>query len=276
MKKILSVLLLIFAMLLSACGGAKYEYKDGVMYGDGKEATGTFEFKSGKYKVKGKFLDGIPDGVFEEYYPDGSIMIKDTFVNGENTKEEIYYKNGQLMGIFADDEELKLYFDDGKLVMTYNDKTGATIIYHENENPLIATNNYESAIYNENNELLFKVENGNLIETGTTLRKLEDGSFEYLKDNKVIAKIDSNGEVISYLYSTGELMIRSNEATGVNEIFFKNGNTFMKEDGDKNVLNYRDGKTLYEMEGASWSIYNEEGDKISSDFEVVTDIKKID
>ena len=276
MKKILSVLLLIFAMLLSACGGVKYEYKDGVMYGDGKEATGTFEFKSGKYKVKGKFVDGMPDGVFEEYYPDGSIMIKDTFVNGENTKEEVYYKNGQLMGIFADDEELKLYFDNGKLVMTYNDKTGATIIYHENENPLIATNNYESAIYNENNELLFKVENGNLIETGTTLRKLEDGSFEYLKDNKVIAKIDSNGEVISYLYSTGELMIRSNEATGVNEIFFKNGNTFMKEDGDKNVLNYRDGKTLYEMEGASWSIYNEEGDKISSDFEVVTDIKKID
>ena len=276
MKKILSVLLLIFAMLLSACGGVKYEYKDGVMYGDGKGATGTFEFKSGKYKVKGKFVDGMPDGLFEEYYPDGSIMIKDTFVNGENTKEEIYYKNGQLMGIFADDEELKLYFDDGKLVMTYNDKTGATIIYHENENPLIATNNYESAIYNENNELLFKVENGNLIQTGTTLRKLEDGSFEYLKDNKVIAKIDSNGEVISYLYSTGELMIRSNEATGVNEIFFKNGNTFMKEDGDKNVLNYRDGKTLYEMEGASWSIYNEEGDKISSDFEVVTDIKKID
>ena len=276
MKKILSALLLIFAILLSACGGVKYEYKDGVMYGDGKEATGTFEFKSGKYKVKGKFVDGLPDGLFEEYYPDGSIMIKDTFVNGENTKEEIYYKNGQLMGIFADDEELKLYFDDGKLVMTYNDKTGATIIYHENENPLIATNNYESAIYNENNELLFKVENGNLIETGTTLRKLEDGSFEYLKDNKVIAKIDSNGEVISYLYSTGELMIRSNEATGVNEIFFKNGNTFMKEDGDKNVLNYRDGKTLYEMEGASWSIYNEEGDKISSDFEVVTDIKKID
>lgn len=276
MKRILSVLLLISAMLLSACGGVKYEYKDGVMYGDGKEATGTFEFKSGKYKVKGKFVDGMPDGLFEEYYPDGSIMIKDTFVNGENTKEEIYYKNGQLMGIFADDEELKLYFDDGKLVMTYNDKTGATIIYHENENPLIATNNYESAIYNENNELLFKVENGNLIQTGTTLRKLEDGSFEYLKDNKVIAKIGSNGEVISYLYSTGELMIRSNEATGVNEIFFKNGNTFMKEDGDKNVLNYRDGKTLYEMEGASWSIYNEEGDKISSDFEVVTDIKKID
>ena len=31
MKKILSALLLIFAMLLSACGGVKYELKDGLM-----------------------------------------------------------------------------------------------------------------------------------------------------------------------------------------------------------------------------------------------------
>ena len=276
MKKILSLLSLIFVMLLSACGGVKYEYKDGMMYGDGKEATGTFEFKSGKYKMKGNFINGLPDGLFEEYYPDGNIMIKSTFKNGESIKEELYYKNGQLMGVIGDDEELKLYFNDGKLVMTYNDKTGATIIYHENENPLITTSSSESAIYNEDNELLFKIENGNLVETGATLRTLDDGSFEYLKDGKIIAKIDSKGEVISYLYSTGELMISSNEVTGINEIFFKNGNTFMKEDGNKNLLNYKDGKTLYEMEGDSWNIYNEEGDKISSDFEIITDIKKID
>ena len=276
MKKILLALLLIFAMLLSACGGVKYEYKDGVMYGDGKEATGTFEFKAGKYKVKGKFVNGAPDGLFEEYYSDGSIMIKDTFVNGENTKEEIYYKNGQLMGTFADDEDLKLYYDDGKLVMTYNDKTGESIIYHDNGNPFITTNTYESTIYNENNELLFKVENGNLVETGATLRKLNDGSFEYLKDNKVIATIDSKLEIMNYLYSTGELMISSNNTTGASEIFFKNGTTFMKKVGNKNVLNYRDGKPLYEIEGESWKIYNEEGDKITSDFEIVTDIKKID
>ena len=48
MKKVLLVLLLIFTMLLSACGGLKYEYKDGVMYENKKPATGTFEFKSGK------------------------------------------------------------------------------------------------------------------------------------------------------------------------------------------------------------------------------------
>ena len=276
MKRILSVLLLIFVILLSACGGVKYEFKDGVMYGDGKEATGTFEFKSGKHKMKGTFVNGLADGLFEKYYSDGSIMIKNTFVKGENIKEELYYKSGQLMGDFKENEELKLYYDDGKLVMTYNDKTGESIIYHDNGNPFIATNTYESSIYNEDNELLFKVENGNLVETGATLRKLNDGSFEYLKDNKVIATIDSNLEIINYLYSTGELMVSSNNTTGESEIFFKNGTTFMKKVGNKNVLNYRDGKTLYEIEGNSWNIYNEEGDNISSDFEVITNIKKID
>ena len=38
MKKILLALLLVFLIPLSACEKAKYEFKDGVMYGDGKEA----------------------------------------------------------------------------------------------------------------------------------------------------------------------------------------------------------------------------------------------
>ena len=276
MKKILSTLLLIFTMIFSACGGVKYEYKDGVMYGDGKEVTGTFEFKAGKYKVKGNFVDGLPDGLFEEYYPDGSIMIKDTYVNGENTKEELYYKNGQLMGSFSDNEDLKLYYDDGKLIMSYSVKNEETIIYHENGNPLMITKNNESAIYNENNEVIFKIEDEKPVDIGSSIKNLEDGSFELVKDNKVLAKIDANGEIINYLYSTGEPMIRVNDNTGETEFFFKNGNTFMKEDGNKNILNYRNGKTLYELEGDSWNIYNEEGEKIAGDFEVVTDIKKLD
>ena len=71
-------------------------------------------------------------------------------------------------------------------------------------------------------------------------------------------------------------MIKINDTTGVSEIFFKNGNIFVRMGDDKNILNYKDGKPLYEMEGDSWKVYNEEGDKISSDFELVTDIKKID
>ena len=42
MKKILLILLLLFLIPLSACGRVKYEFKDGIMYEDGKEATGTF------------------------------------------------------------------------------------------------------------------------------------------------------------------------------------------------------------------------------------------
>ena len=140
----------------------------------------------------------------------------------------------------------------------------------------MTTNKNESAIYNENNELVFKIQNDELVDIGFSLRNLEDGSFEMVKDNKVIAKIDANGEVINYLYSTGEPMIKINDTTGVSEIFFKNGNIFVRMGDDKNILNYKDGKPLYEMEGDSWKVYNEEGDKISSDFELVTDIKKID
>ena len=124
--------------------------------------------------------------------------------------------------------------------------------------------------------MVFKIQNDELVDISFSLRNLEDGSFEMVKDNKVIAKIDANGEVINYLYSTGEPMIKINDTTGVSEIFFKNGNIFVRMGDDKNILNYKDGKPLYEMEGDSWKVYNEEGDKISSDFELVTDIKKID
>ena len=260
MKKILSALLLVFAMVLSACGGVKYEYKDGVMYGDGKVATGTFEFKAGKYKVKGNFVNGLPDGTLEKYYSDGNVMIKDTFVNGEITEEKINYKNGKLMTDLSSDKVLNLYYDDGQLVMTSNMKTGESSAYHENGNPLIVIGNTESILYDENNEMLFKIRNGESIDIGTTLKKLEDGTFEIVKDNKVVAKVDANGEIINY----------------ATEIFFKNGKTFFKGEGHNFIFYYKDGKPLYEMEGDVWKFYNEEGDEIVSNFELVTDIKKVD
>ena len=199
MKKILLALLLIFAMLLSACGVVKYKFKDGIMYENGKEATGTFEYNAGKYKVKANFKNGLLDGVLEKYYLDGNIMVKGTYTNREIIEEKVYYENGQLMSVFSNDKNLKLYYDDGQLIMTSNRKTGETVIYHENGNPLMVIRNIESALYNENNEMLFKVKNEELIEIGATLKKLEDGSFEYIKNNKVIAKIAADEESVSYL-----------------------------------------------------------------------------
>ena len=275
MKKILSALLLVFAMLLSACGGVKYELKDGLMFADGKEATGNFEFKTGKYKVKGNFVNGLPDGLFEEYYEDGSIMAKETFVNGEMTSKELYYKNGNLLGNFTENNDIKLYYDDGSLILSYDAEKEEAIYYHENGNPLMVSNSDGTTLYNENNEVVSKLRDDDLTDIGATLKKLEDGSFDLVKGDKIIAKIDANGEIINYLYSTGEPLLKVNENTGETEFFFKNGNTFMEEKEGGSTLNYRDGKPLYEIDGDSENIYNEEGDKIVGGFDLVTDIKKI-
>ena len=275
MKKILSALLLVFAMVLSACGGVKYEFKDGVMYGDGKEVTGTFEFKSGKNKVKGNFINGLPDGILEKYYSDGSIMLKDTYVAGENTAEELYYNNGQLMGSFSDTEDLKLYYENGNVVMSVNPQTGETVVYHENGNPLMAIAGGSAAIFNEDNEMLFKIENEQPVEMEATLNQLEDGSYELVKDDKIIAKIDANGQIGTYLYSTGEPLMRFDSSTGLSEIFFKDGTTLFESDGNNFTLNYKDGKPLYEAKGNTWKFFSTDGEEIISNFEVITDIKKV-
>lgn len=275
MKKVLLVLLLIFTMLLSVCGGVKYEYKDGVMYENKKPATGTFEFKSGDYKVKSQFVDGVPEGVLEKYYLDGNLMIKDVFGSEGIIQEEIYYKNGNLMG-FSDAEGVKMYYDDGQLLMSTTYSTGETILYHENGNPMMEVLNDDIAIYNEDNERLFKAESGAMVDLGLTMKKLEDGSFEVLKGDKLVSTIDANGEITNYLYSSGEKMLTLSDVDALTEFFLKDGTTLMKQYADGKILiNYKSGKPLYEVEENNWYIYDEDGNKITSENETVTDIKKI-
>ena len=276
MKKILLALLLIFAMLLSACGVVKYKFKDGIMYENGKEATGTFEYNAGKYKVKANFKNGLLDGVLEKYYLDGNIMVKGTYTNREIIEEKVYYENGQLMSVFSNDKNLKLYYDDGQLVMTFNFQTGESSTYHENGNPLFVITRTKSTLYNENNEALFEVKNGESINIGTTLKELEDGTFEILKDNKIIAKVDAKGETITYLYSTGEKLMTSSSVSGDTEIFFKNGQTFFKVNGVNSRFYYKDGKLLYESNNGEWKFFDRDGKEIMSNFDNITDIKKID
>ena len=275
MKKILLALLLIFAMLLSACGVVKYKFKDGIMYENGKEATGTFEYNAGKYKVKANFKNGLLDGVLEKYYLDGNIMVKGTYTNREIIEEKVYYENGQLMSVFSNDKNLKLYYDDGQLVMTFNFQTGESSTYHENVNPLFVITRTKSTLYNENNEALFEVKNGESINIGTTLKELEDGTFKILKDNKIIAKADAKGETLTYLYSTGEKLMTSNSVSGDTEIFFKNGVTFFKGDTESAKWFYKDGKIFYEFYKNQWRFFDTEGNQIISNFDNITDIKKI-
>lgn len=276
MKKILSVLLLIFVMLLSACGEVKYEFIDGFLYADGKEATGIFEFKLNGYKTRAKYINGLANGLFEEYYPDGSILIKNEVKDGIVSKIEVYYKSGETLAIIADSKYMKIFNKDGSLVESYDAEKEEAIYYHENGNPLMVSNSDGTTLYNENNEVVSKLRDDDLTDIDATLKKLEDGSFDLVKGDKIIAKIDANGEIINYLYSTGEPLLKVNENTGETEFFFKNGNTFMKGKEGGSILNYRDGKPLYEINGDSETIYNEEGDKIVGGFDLVTDIKKLD
>ena len=276
MKKILSVLLLIFVMLLSACGEVKYEFIDGFLYADGKEATGIFEFKLNSYKTRAKYINGLANGLFEEYYPDGSILIKNEVKDGIVSKIEVYYKSGETLAIIADSKYMKIFNKDGSLVESYDAEKEEAIYYHENGNPLMVSNSDGTTLYNENNEVVSKLRDDDLTDIGATLKKLEDGSFDLVKGDKIIAKIDANGEIINYLYSTGEPLLKVNENTGETEFFFKNGNTFMEEKEGGSIINYKDGKPLYEIDGDSETIYNEEGDKIVGGFDLVTDIKKLD
>ena len=276
MKKILLALLLVFLIPLSACGKVKYEFKDGLMYEDGKEASGTFEFKIGKYRTKGKFVDGLPDGVIEEYYENGSIMMKKFFSNGVHLKDEVYYRNGKLMSTYLKDKRTDIFYDDGQLVMSFNLQTGKSSSYHENGNPLFVITGTKSTLYNENNKILFEVENGELIDTGTILKELEDGTFEILKDDKIIAKVDAKGETLTYLYSTGEKLMTSSSVSGDTEIFFKNGDTFFKGDSESGKWFYKNGKIFYEFYKSKWRFFDTEGNQIISNFDEITDIKKID
>ena len=276
MKKILLVLLLLLLLSISISAKEKYEVKGGVLYGDGKKVTGTFELISEKNKAKGNFVNGLPDGIFERYYPDGSIMLKNTFVAGVRMTEETYYKSGKLLlKASKKDDSLKLFYEDGSLVLSRNIKTGSYIIYHENGKPLVVSNGNISTLYNENNEILFKLNSDESLDNQGDLKKLKDGSYQLVKNNKVIATLDASGMIVTFLYSTGEPLMRLNDNNELLEIFFKNGTVFVEADANNFRINYKDGKTLYKINKITEILFNRDGEEISNDLEKVIGIRKV-
>ena len=276
MKKILLVLLLLFLMPISISAKEKYEVKGGILYSDGKKVTGTFELISEKYKAKGNFVNGLPDGIFERYYPDGSIMLKNTFVAGIRMTEETYYKSGKLFIKFSKkDDSLKVFYEDGNLVLSRNIKTGSYIIYHENGKPLMVFDGNVSTLYNENNEILFKLNADESLDNQGDLEELKDGSYRLVKNNRVIATLDTSGTITTFLYSTGEPLMRSNDNNGLLQVFFKNGKVFFESDGNNFRINYKDGKPLYKTNRITEIFFNKDGEEIPNDLEKVIGIKKI-
>ena len=276
MKKILLVLLLLFLIPISISAKEKYEFKDGILYSDGKKVTGTFELISRKNKAKGSFVNGLPDGIFERYYPDGSIMLKNTFVAGIRMTEETYYKGGKLFIKFSKkDDSLKVFYEDGNLVLSRSIKTGIYIIYHQNGKPLMVSNGNISTLYNENNEILFKLNGEESLDNQGDFEELKDGSYQLVKNNKVIATLDASGMIVTFLYSTGEPLMRVNDNNGLLKIFFKNGNVFVEANGNNFRINYKDGKPLYKTDKITEIFFNKDGEEIPNDLEKVIGIRKV-
>ena len=266
MKKILLVLLLLLLLPISISAKEKYEVKGGILYSDGKKVTGTFELISGKYKAKGNFVNGLPDGIFERYYPDGSIMLKNTFVAGVRMTEETYYKSGKLLlKASKKDDSLKLFYEDGSLVLSRNIKTGSYIIYHENGKPLLISDSNITTLYNENNEILFKIIGEELLDNQGELKELKDGSYQLVKNNKVIATLDASRMITTFLYSTGEPLMRLNDNNELLQVLFKNGNVFFEANTNNFKINYKDGKPLYKTNKVTEILFNKDGEEISND-----------
>ena len=266
MKKILLVLLLLFLMPISISAEEKYEFKGGILYNDGKKVTGTFELISEKNKAKGNFVNGLPDGIFERYYPDGSVMLKNTFVAGVRMTEETYYKSGKLLlKASKKDDSLKLFYEDGSLVLSRNIKTGSYIIYHENGKPLLISDSNITTLYNENNEILFKIIGEELLDNQGELKELKDGSYQLVKNNKVIATLDASRMITTFLYSTGEPLMRLNDNNELLQVLFKNGNVFFETDANNFRINYKDGKPLYKTNKITEILFNKDGEEIPND-----------
>ena len=69
--------------------------------------------------------------------------------------------------------------------------------------------------------------------------------------------------------------MRSNDNNGLLQVFFKNGKVFFESDGNNFRINYKDGKPLYEAKGENWKFFSNDGEEIISNFDNITDVKKI-
>lgn len=99
-------------------------------YTDG-EKNGTWSYNSDNFSEKGDYIIGLKDGLWQSYYPDGTLRYKGKFIQGNadglhqyfydngTPREEQYYKNG------IRDKTWRKYDEEGLLVLTVtykNDK----------------------------------------------------------------------------------------------------------------------------------------------------------
>ena len=189
--------------------------------------TKQFYSDTGKLRVSGNYKNGVLDGEFKAYYPNGNLQGEVTYKNGEMNGEFREYnenKNIRLSGSYKNnlqEGEWKSYLEDGTLetIVNYKDGelNGLKEDYYKNGNVWIRQefkNNdldgvYEVYYENGNPQLKAKIKNGQTVEE----QRFNHDGTPYNEKEKIIINgtvSDSSDEITIKEVLDDEIVISEN------------------------------------------------------------------
>ena len=189
--------------------------------------TKQFYSDTGKLRVSGNYKNGVLDGEFKAYYPNGNLQGEVNYKNGEMNGEFKEYhenKNIRLSGSYKNslqDGEWKSYLEDGTLetIVNYKDGelNGLKEDFYKNGNVWTRQefkNNdldgvYEVYYENGNPQLKAKIKNGQTVEE----QRFNHDGTPYNEKEKIIINgtvSDSSDEITIKEVSDDEIVISEN------------------------------------------------------------------
>ncbi len=229
--------------------------EDGVLIDSGTFKNGErdglteqFYNDTGKLRVSANYKDGVLDGKFKAYYPNGNLQGEVIYKNGEmngDFKEYHENKNIRLLGSYKNslqDGEWKSYLEDGTLetIVNYKDGelNGLKEDYYKNGNVWtrqeFKNNNldgvYEVYYENGNPQMKAKIKNGQTVEEQRFNR---DGTPHNEKEKIIINDTvsDTSNEITIKEVSDDEIVTSENSEDFSKE-FEKGMETLGKEVGN--------------------------------------------
>ena len=241
--------------------------------------TEQFYSDTGKLRVSGNYKNGVLDGEFKAYYPNGNLQGEVTYKNGEMNGEYREYnenKNIRLSGSYKNnlqDGEWKSYLEDGTLetIVNYKDGelNGLKEDYYKNGNVWIRQefkNNdldgvYEVYYENGNPQLKAKIKNGQTIEE----QRFNPDGTPYNEKEKIIINgtVSDNSDENTISEDDGGITIRE----------VSDDEIIISENSDENMENFSK-----ELEKGMETLGKEVGNPLSSmlDAVVITELAYID
>ena len=205
--------------------------------------TKQFYSDTGKLRVSGNYKNGVLDGEFKAYYPNGNLQGEVTYKNGEMNGEFKEYhenKNIRLSGSYKNslqEGEWKSYLEDGTLetIVNYKDGelNGLKEDFYKNGNVWTRQefkNNdldgvYEVYYENGNPQLKAKIKNGQTVEE----QRFNHNGTPYNEKEKIIINgtVSDNSDENTISEDDGEITIR--EVSDDEIVISENSEDFSKE-----------------------------------------------